>query len=297
MGQKKRNWSALFAVLLGLSAAGWFAYEYFSNAALRSPHAARMETPVEDGAAAPLASPGLDSLPASASHKEKASARSKAVASLPERETLEYTGNVSKLSNVAALRVVIADRVDFLGRSVIHVQAFARTQNPLRMIFALDDRFDSYLDPKSLISLQFELHLNERGQKVDSVLRLTTGNEPAPSDATAARVLPGTRDPLGLLQYLRSVNWAKTPEVRCPVFDGHKLYEARARVTSPAETVEVPAGIFSASQIELRVFENGVEPKDTHFELYLANNAARTPVLLNAVLPFADARVELLRVQ
>jgi hypothetical protein len=296
MGQKTGHWSVLAAILLGLSAAGWFAYEYFSNTALRSPQAARVETPAEDGAA-PAASPGVNPPSGGAPHKEKVGGGSEAAASLPEKETLEYTGNVSSLSDVAALRVVVAGRADFLGRSAIHVQAFARTQNPLRMIFPLDDRFDSYLDPKSLISLQFELHLNERGRKVDSVLRLTTGNEPAPSDATAARVLPGTRDPLGLLQYLRTVNWAKTPEMRCPVFDGHKLYEARARRTASAETVEVPAGTFSASKIELRVFENGVEPKDMHFEIYLANNAARTPVALNAVLPFADARVELLRAQ
>jgi hypothetical protein len=31
--------------------------------------------------------------------------------------------------------------------------------------------------------------------------------------------------------------------------------------------------------------------------LYLANNAIRTPVVLEAVLPFATARVELLKAQ
>jgi len=36
-----------------------------------------------------------------------------------------------------------------------------------------------------------------------------------------------------------------------------------------------------------------VEMKDASFTLYLANNAARTPVLLEAVMPFATARVEL----
>jgi hypothetical protein len=33
--------------------------------------------------------------------------------------------------------------------------------------------------------------------------------------------------------------------------------------------------------------------KDAHFTIYLANNVARTPVLLEAVMPFATARVEL----
>ena len=85
--------------------------------------------------------------------------------------------------------------------------------------------------------------------------------------------------------------------MRGPVYDGHKLYDARAKITSSAETVVVPAGKFAASKIEVRVFENGVELKDAVFTLYLANNAAKTPVLLEAVLPFATARVELVQAQ
>ena len=59
----------------------------------------------------------------------------------------------------------------------------------------------------------------------------------------------------------------------------------------------VPAGNFSALKIELRVLDNGAEMKDAHFVLYLADTEARTPVLLEAVMPFAVARVELVKAQ
>jgi uncharacterized protein DUF3108 len=213
-------------------------------------------------------------------------------------EVLEYTANVATLNNVANLRVRVAERRNFLGKNAWHLQAFAQTENPLRMVFALDDQFDSYSDAGTLASLQYEMHLNERGQKVESVQRMITpGKEPAPSDATAAMVLPGTRDPLGMMEYLRNVDWSKTPEVRSPVYDGHKLYDVRASLAGGLERVTVPAGSYTASKIELRVFDNGTEMKDSHFFLHLANNAARTPVLLDAELPFANARVELLRAQ
>jgi hypothetical protein len=211
-------------------------------------------------------------------------------------EVLEYSANVSNLDNVATLKLQVAGRGNFLGKSTWHLQAFAHTENPLRMVFELDDQFDSYSDAGTLSSMQYEMHLSERGQKVESVQRMTsTGNEPAPSEATAARVLPGTRDPLGLMQFLRNVDWAKTPEVRSTVYDGHKLYEVRAKLAGTAASVTVPAGSYTASKINIRVIENGVEMKDASFTLYLANNAARTPVLLEAILPFATARVELVR--
>ena len=241
--------------------------------------------------------------PAIAAAKPRLPAASKKVAApvdtaLPLRagEVLEYSANVSQLNNVATLKLQVAGRGTFLGKSVWHLQAFAHTQSPLRMVFELDDQFDSYSDAATLASLQYELRLNERGQKVESLQRMTaTGKESASPDAVQARVLPGTRDPLGLMQYLRNVDWTKTPEVRCPVYDGHKLYDVRARRGAPSEKVTVPAGDYTASKIGIRVFENGVESKDASFSLYLANDAARTPVLLEAVMPIATARVELLK--
>jgi hypothetical protein len=209
-------------------------------------------------------------------------------------EVLDFSANVSKLNNVATLRLQVAERKNILGKSAWHLQAFAHTLNPLRMVFVLDDRFDSYSDAGTLASVQYEMHLDERGQKSESIQQLTaTGKEPAGANASRARVLPGTRDPLGMLQYLRSVDWSKTPVVKSPVYDGHKLYDVKASLKSNGEAVSVPAGNFTASEIELQVFDGGVESKDAHFTLYLANDAGRTPVLLEAVMPFATARVEL----
>ena len=211
-------------------------------------------------------------------------------------EVLEYSANVSNLNNVATLKLQVAGHGNFLGKSTWHLKAFAHTENPLRMVFELDDQFDSYSDAGTLASLQYEMHLRERGQKVESVQRMTpTGKEPASANATQARVLPGTRDPLGMMQYLRSVDWTKTPEVRSPVYDGHKLYDVRAKLLAVSEKVDVPAGNYTASKIGIRVFDEGVEMKDASFSLYVANNAGRTPVLLEAVMPFATARVELLK--
>lgn len=216
--------------------------------------------------------------------------------SLPLRsgEVLEYTANVSSLSNVANLKLQIGEHQDFFGKNAWHLQAFAHTENPLRMVFALDDQFDSYSDAANMTSLQYEMHLDERGQKVSSIQRMTTtGRDPAPPNASETRVLPGTRDPLGMMAFLRNVDWTRTTEVRCPVYDGHKLYDVRTRLLSPAEAITVPAGSYKTSKIEMHVFDNGQEMKDAQFTIYIANNVAHTPVLLEAVMPFATARVEL----
>jgi len=210
-------------------------------------------------------------------------------------ESLEYAVNIAKLnSTIANIRVTIVDQKNSGGKVAWHLEAFAHTENPYRMIFELDDQFDSYSEPTALASLQYEMHLNERGEKVDSVQRLLVSpKEFAPQGMTGARVLAGTRDPLGMLQFLRNVDWSKTPEVRSPVYDGRKLYDVRSVLVGTSEPVTVPAGKYKTTKIEIHVLDNGTEMKDAHFLLYLSNDAARVPVLMEAVLPIATARVEL----
>jgi Protein of unknown function (DUF3108) len=250
---------------------------------------------------APTANPGASAPPAKptpeASPKKAASAPAvEVVPPFKAGEVLEYTANVAKLENVATLTLKVVGEGSFLGKSAWHLRAAAHTLNPLRMVLELDDQFDSYSDSGTLASVQYEMRLSERGQKVNSIQRMTaTGKEPAAPDATEARVLPGTRDPLGMMQFLRTVDWSATRQVTSPVYDGHKLYEVRAKLTASSVAVSVPAGNYQASKIAIHVFEGGVESKDAAFTLYLANNPARTPVLLEAILPVATASVELLK--
>jgi hypothetical protein len=280
-------------VVLGCAAGGYYFLHVRSEAAAKALAAARASEPIPEPAEeSPAVAPGRPSTSPEANKPGEPPIDP----GLPLRrgEVLEYTANVANLSNVANLKLQVAEHKDFFGKNAWHLQAFAHTENPLRMVFELDDEFDSYSDAGTMTSLQYEMHLNERGQKVNSVQRMsTTGRDPAPAGTTEAIVLAGTRDPLGMLQYLRNVDWTKTAEVRCPVYDGHKLYDVRAKLTSAGEAVSVPAGSYKASKVEIVVFENGQEMKDAHFTMYFANNVARTPVLLEAVMPFATARVEL----
>ena len=223
---------------------------------------------------------------------------SEATTPLHTGEVLEFAADVAKLSNVANLRLQILERRNFFGKNAWHLQAVAHTENPLRMMFELDDQFDSYSDADTLSSLQYEMHLNERGEKQESIQRMTTtGAEHGAANATQTYVVPGTRDPLGMMQYLRTVDWQRVHEVHGPVYDGHKLYDVSASYAGAEQNVSVPAGSFSTSKVELRVFENGVEMKDAHFLLYLASNSTRAPVLLEAVMPFATARVALVKMK
>jgi hypothetical protein len=278
-------------------AAGWLLYRHMARVAPPPPPPVASQWP-SSVTPPPPAAPSTPSThpsappPAIESKTEKEAEPSFV---LRPGETLEYDANVATLnSTVAHLKISAVEKRNNTGKGAWHLQAVAHTENPYRMVFELDDQFDSYSEAANLASVQYEMRLSERGQKVESIQRmLTSAQDPLPVNGSGVRVPPGTRDPLGMLQYLRGVDWSHTPEVRSPVFDGHKLYDVHAKFLGKANGIKVPAGTYSTNKIEIRVLDNGQEMKDAHFLLYLTTDATRLPVLMEAVLPVATARVEL----
>ncbi len=62
---------------------------------------------------------------------------------------------------------------------------------------------------------------------------------------------------------------------------------------SSSEQAIVPAGQFSATKISVRVYDHGQELSSTHFNVWLAQDATRTPVLVETELPIGTARLEM----
>ena len=210
-------------------------------------------------------------------------------------ETLDYEVLWTQYRvHAATLEFSIVEQRDFYGHAAWHFRLLAHTTNTMRTVYPLDDQFDSYTDAAQLVSLQYEMYLREMGTTQKSLYRMTTDGEPAPAGATAARVLPGTRDAVGFLYALRAVDWQRTPEFDAPVFDGRNLYDLRARLDAADDTVQVPAGQFAATRIAVSVYAGGKPRQDIGFHVWLGKDAARPPLLIAAIVPFGNARIELL---
>jgi uncharacterized protein DUF3108 len=209
-------------------------------------------------------------------------------------ERLSFRVIWSKFSvNAATIQLAVIERRDFFGRLAWHFRALAQTIDTMHIIYPLDDQIDSYTDADQLSSLQYEMYLHEQGKQQTNSWRLISDGSPAPANVTAARVSPGTRDPIGLLYVLRAADWKSAPQLRAPVFDGKNLYDVVAHLESPSEQAVVPAGQFTASKIAVRVYDHGQELSTTHFTVWLAQDATRTPVLVETELPIGTARLEM----
>jgi len=208
-------------------------------------------------------------------------------------EILNYRVEWAIFPDAAALQMSVVERRNLFGWQTWHFRAVAHSETPARTLFEVDDQFDSYTDSATLESHQYEMYLSEMGSKQNEVSHLVTIGQSSRGYVAPVIVQPGTRDPLGGFYALRGVDWQRTPEFHVPVYDGSDLYEVHAREEAASDAVTVDAGNFQATRISIHLFEHGRELRHTSFLVWIAHNAARTPVLVLAQMPLGSVRVEL----
>jgi hypothetical protein len=208
-------------------------------------------------------------------------------------ETLNYDVSWSAFSSAATVQLCVPERREILGSRTWHFRASAHTLSPVRTFLPVDDQIDSYTDSSTFESRQYETYLFEMGKQDNQILHFVVPGQLRRPSAPVVVVSPGTLDPLGALYVLRHVDWQRTPEFRAPVFDGGDLVEMRAHLDIPNEIVAVNAGNFSVACVSVHGYQRGEELKQESLSICFANDAARTPVLLEAEIPLGSVRVEL----
>jgi hypothetical protein len=208
-------------------------------------------------------------------------------------ETLNLSGGFLGMTGVIVAKLSVVDDHPFYGKPAWHLQGHVQTLNLLKYMYAVDDQFDSYSAQPDVTGLQFELYLHESGKNESHVLRLAPVPGAPTSGVVQVPALSSIRDPLAFLYYIRTVDWQHTPELHTQVFDGSKIYNVIVNVTTPQAQQTVQAGTFTATGLGIRAFEGATEVTNMKITIWLANNAARTPILIEVALPFGSGRVEL----
>lgn len=208
-------------------------------------------------------------------------------------ESLHYKLGWANFAHAADVQLDFVERRDLYGQPTVHFRAALHSFPPLRALFPVDDVFDSYSDQRTFDSRQYEFHLNEMGEKEDRIRHLASVGVPRIGPGPHVVVPAGTRDPLGVLYGMRTLDWPRTPRYRAPMYDGNDVFEVRAQLEVPDELIAIDAGNFHALRIDAHLYRRGVQVENTEFSMWFATEAARTPLLLEATMPYGKIRAEL----
>jgi hypothetical protein len=207
-------------------------------------------------------------------------------------EKLNYRLIWSIFSNAAAVQLSVVERRDLFGTPTWHFRASAHSQIPLRSLAVVDDQFDSYAETATLESRQYETYLDELGEKQNTVSQLASTRQPRKNHGSVVLVEPHTRDPLAALYALRAVDWQRTVEFHAPMYDGEDVYEMSARADALADVITVAGREMKATKVSVHLFRGGQESR-TKCSIWLSQDAARIPLLIEGEVPYGNVRAEL----
>ncbi len=207
-------------------------------------------------------------------------------------EVLNYRVDWGRYTGAATAQLQTIDRSDFEGAEAWHFRATVHTAEPIRALYPMDDQIDSYAIEVNLTTREFRERLSEFGKLENTEVSLVSPGGSAVSSEPRVVVPPGTHDALSAIYFLRATAWRAGQEIRASVFDGEDVYQMLAKADA-LSGVQVMAGTYQARRIEVHLFDGSKEIPDESFNLWLADDSARTPVLCEAQLPMGRVRIEL----
>jgi|HubBroStandDraft_5_1064220.scaffolds.fasta_scaffold240783_2 hypothetical protein len=208
-------------------------------------------------------------------------------------ESFHYKLAWANFAHAADVQLDFIERRDLFGQPTLHFRAGLHSFPPLRALFPVDDIFDSYSDPRTFDSRQYEFHLNEMGQTEERIRHLWSAGGPRTGPGPHVVVPAGTRDPLGVLYEMRTLDWTRTPNYRAPMYDGNDVFEVRAQLEVPDELIAIDAGNFHAMRIDAHLYQHARQVEKTELSMWFENDTAKTPLLLEATMPYGKIRAEL----
>jgi hypothetical protein len=207
-------------------------------------------------------------------------------------EVLNYRVDWQRYTGAGVAQLQIVDRGNFYGSQAWHFRASVHTAEPVRALYPMDDQIDSYALVAGLQGSEYQEHFREFGKPQDTAATLIVPGEMSDAPAPHVIVPPGTHDALSAIYLLRVTNWREQQELRVPVYDGQDVYEMIAKPKGPSN-LHVAIGNYKATEIEIHLLDGDKEVSDEHFKIWLADDAARTPLLCEAYLPIGTLRIEL----
>lgn len=201
-------------------------------------------------------------------------------------------------AGVATLRTEPAGREQ-------RVTASANSTGVVAQLYAVRDRFEAFLDPRTFCSRQISKHTEEGYRRRETSIRfdaarrksvLEEKNLKSGASKKAENDTPAcVTDVVSGIYYLRSLPLEPGETYTFPVNDGGKTVNASAYVEE-REEIQVPAGTFRTLRVGPGTTGDGVA-KDAQAWIWYSDDAQRIPVQMRARMFWGTLTFRLERIE
>jgi hypothetical protein len=162
-----------------------------------------------------------------------------------------------------------------------HIVSDARSNRIFSRFFKVRDRFESYMDTVSLVSLYYEKHLREGKYKKDEQVKFDQKAHQAIYKDRTIPIPPRTQDVLSALYYVRTLPLEIGQSFAVANHTNGKNYPLLIKVLKK-EKVTVEAGTFNCIVVEPLLRSAGLFKHQGRLTVWLTDDKYRIPVLMQS---------------
>jgi hypothetical protein len=195
-------------------------------------------------------------------------------------------------------------RVESVGADK-HVVATADSAGVVNLLYAVRDRFDSAVDPRTFCSLRISKHAEEGSHKRQTEIHfdyargksiLEEKNLRTNATKTVENDIPAcVTDVLTGFYYLGSLPLAQGDVYLFPVNDGNKTTNVRAEMEGK-ETVKTPTGAYATIRVRVEATSGPLKSKGALW-IWYAEDERHTPVQMRAKMNWGTLMFRLQKIE
>ncbi len=174
------------------------------------------------------------------------------------------------------------------GQTARHFRLNIRTNGLIDLIYKVRSEFETFTDLEINRSLLYRKQQFEAGTQKTVTVEFDWEKQKASYMNSGKyeqeiEIVPGAFDPLGILYYLRTVNFAKADRIEAPVTDGKKCMVSSVSLLG-TERLQFEGKSFEAYvlQSDMKDIEGLFEKsRDSQFTLWISTDHTRVPLMIN----------------
>lgn len=190
---------------------------------------------------------------------------------------------------------VMPDKKTVTNRSAFHVVAQGNSTGFIEFFYKVNDRFESYIDEKAIVSLKFIQRKRENNYKKNDTMYFNQLERKAKSSQKEFDIPANAHDMVSALYFARTLEFdkiAKGSSFNIPFVIDDSVYHSKI-IFIGRQIVKTKMGEFSCFAFKPMVATGKVFDQKYPMTFWVTDDSNHIPVLIESKLSVGKARIEI----
>lgn len=201
---------------------------------------------------------------------------------------------------VGAGEAIFSVKAENMGnREVFHITGDGKTLQSYNWFYKVNDRYETFLDTKTLLPAKFMRDVNEGGYKFKNNVVFNQQTNKATSSNGTFDVPKCVQDVLSAIYYARNIDYSKyKPGAKIPfsMFLDDKVYTLYIRYVGK-EKIDTKFGSFNAIRIVPLLIEGTIFKDGEKMNIWVTDDNNHLPVRIDSPILVGSIKVDLMGYQ